>query len=135
MTPEEAGRKADELIAAEVSIQDKMWGVSNDRADATHGQMRQAAMAQLDFVQRRTREPYRKESVLVEISADFFYPKDWDGFRSYGSNVANLAVAAAYIRSEMKRLIAAGEDTTRTKRGEPYRTAQPHMSSEEAAKS
>ncbi len=32
-------------------------------------------------------------------------------------------------------LIAAGEDTTRTKRGEPYKVASPYMTSDEAAAS
>lgn len=48
--------------------------------------------------------------------------------QDYGSDVANLAVAAAYIRQEIKRLIAHGADTTRTSRDpatQPYTGDQP----------
>lgn len=70
----------------------------------------------------------------VAISLDAAYPETWDqgAFRSYGSSVANLVVAAAFLRNEIKRRVARGADTTRSKRGEPYTTAQPAMSAEEA---
>lgn len=128
-----AGHMADDLIASEVGIQDKMWGSSNERADALENQMPRAAMAQLDFIIQRDRKPDHKEAVILELSQEYYYPKDWDGFRSYGSTIANLVVAAAYIRSEIKRRVMAGEDATRTKRGEPYVKATPFMSSEDAA--
>lgn len=131
-----AGQKADALIAAEVAIQDKMWGVANDRADATDRQMMAAAMAQLDLVALKRLGKLESHTAL-KLAYDDFYPKDWDGFRDYGSDVANLVVAAAFLRSEIKRLIAAGEDTTRAKREEsqsyPGRNV-PNMSSEEAAR-
>lgn len=125
-----AGQKADELIAAEVTVQDKMWGAANERADAENNQMVGAALTQIMLVFQEGLGHPTEEA--LDISREL-YPPDWDGFRSYGSTVANLVVAAAYIRSEIKRRIAAGEDTTRTKRGEPYKHASPYMSSDEAA--
>jgi hypothetical protein len=125
-----AGEKADALIATEVVIQDRMWGDANERADSDDGQLLAAAHAQLVLTgllldghthQRATAH------ALLEC-----YPEDWDGLRSYGSIVANLVVAAAFIRSEIKRRILAGEDTTRAKRGEPYTLATPYVSSEQA---
>jgi hypothetical protein len=127
-----AGLLADQLIASEVTIQDKMWGEGNDRADALKGQMQDAAMAQIGVVVlKRQGAP---SETAVNLCKEEFYPSDWDGFRDYGSDVANLAVAAAYCRSEIKRKIAAGEDTHRAKRVTPYTTATPAVSSEEAAR-
>lgn len=128
-----AGAKADELIAGEVAIQDKMWGIGNDRADAVKGQMQDSAMAQIGVVALK-RQGVSSE-VAVRLCYDDFYPKDWDGFRDYGSDVANLVVAAAYLRNEIKRKIGAGEDTTRLKRLEVYPGRNtPAVSSEEAAR-
>lgn len=129
-TIEVSGKVADQLIAAEVAIQDKMWGDTNERADATHNQLIDAAMAQTVVSKALTEN--LPEEAAVEI-AKAFYPTGWDGLRSYGSVVANLVVAAAFLRSEIKRRIAAGDSLVRTKRGEPYHVAQPYMTSEEAA--
>ena len=132
---EEAGKTADQLIAAEVAVQDKMWGDANERAKADRGELLSAAVAQLTFVHDRDVIGGIAEESALALAKARYYPSDWDGFRSYGSTVANLAVAGAYIRNEMKRLIAAGEDTTRTKRGEAYPGRNtPYMSSEQAAK-
>jgi len=128
----QTGERADQLIAAEVAIQDKMWGDANERADATNNQMLGAAMAQLGLLEGKLQGQSSEDAVLAAGAA--FYPKSWDGFRDYGSNIANLVVAAAFIRSEIKRRLLLGEDTTRAKRGEPYRHAAPNMSSEDAAK-
>lgn len=127
----EAGEVADVLISKEVSIQDKMWGDANERADSTNNQLLRAGLAQLAFLSLKLAGAPIDEA--LKSAKDTFYPRDWDGFRDYGSNVANLVVAAAFIRSEIKRRVMAGEDTTRTKRGEPYTTAHPYVSSEEAA--
>jgi len=124
-----AGNEADRLIATEVAVQDKMWGEGNERADAEKGQMLEAAVSQLVLVHELNDGEDQERAVAAGLG---FYPEDWDGFRSYGSKVANLVVAAAFIRSEIKRLIYKGEDTTRTKRGEDYRVARPNMSSDEA---
>lgn len=109
--------KADELIAAEIGRQGRMWGVERD--DTTSGEMQGAAMAQLDFVgMRQDGEP-----LALKWAEDAWYPENWCGFRDYGSDVANLAVAAAYIRNEIARKIRAGESTERTSRNvveQPY---------------
>lgn len=125
-----AGGIADALIDIEVAIQDKMWGDANERADSTKNQLVGAATAQILLV-KMTLDGVPPDMALA-VAKDASYPKDWDGFRSYGSPVANLVVAAAFIRSEIKRRILLGEDTTRTKRGEPYTVAAPYMSAEEA---
>jgi len=120
---ETAAQDADAIIAGEVARQDKMWGVANERADSTQGQLLRAGMAQLDALQLR-----RDGEADAFADTPTIYPADWSGFRDYGSDVANLAVAAAYIRQEIKRLIAAGADTTRTSRDpatQPYTGDQP----------
>jgi hypothetical protein len=125
-----AGQLADTLIATEVAVQDRMWGDANERADSVDNQLIAAAQAQLQLTSCLLdgHNPARATALALLDH----YPEEWDGLRSYGSTVANLAVAAAFIRSEIKRRILLGEDTTRTKRGEPYTTAQPYVSSEEA---
>lgn len=134
----QAGQLADLLIAREVAVQDQMWGDANERADATDNQLIDAAMAQLGFLQLRFTG--LDEAVALQAAEEEYYPTDlgWSGFRSYGSNIANLVVAAAYIRSEIKRRALLGEEITRTRRneawGEKGGTSRPYMSSEEALK-
>jgi hypothetical protein len=126
-----AGALADKLIATEVAIQDAMWGESNERADSTRNQLIMAGMAQVALTLNKL-DGWSPAEALSE--ARTLYPEDWNGFRDYGSNVANLVVAAAFIRSEIKRRVLLGEDTTRTKRGEVYKGPDiPYMSAEEAA--
>ena len=126
-----AGLIADAMIEREVEIQDRMWGDANERADAKGNQLLYAGLAQVILVLSKL-EGDTPEQALVEGAE--FYPKDWNGFRDYGSNAANLVVAAAFIRSEIKRRVLLGEDLTRAKRGEAYKGPDlPHMSSEEAA--
>jgi hypothetical protein len=129
-----AGLKADNLIATEVEIQDRMWGDANERADSTNNQLMRAAQAQIVLLGGKLSGLSPDEATA---NASGFYPPDWNGFRDYGSNVANLVVvAAAFIRSEIKRRILLGEDTTRTKRGEAYKGPDfPYVSSDEAAAS
>jgi hypothetical protein len=127
----EAGRKADNLIAGEVAIQDKMWGDANERADTSNNELLSAAQAQLLFLRMKLEGGNPAE--VLQIAKDVCYPKDWDGLRDYGSNVANLVVAVAFLRSEIKRRIFAGESTERSKRTQSYTSASPHMSSDEAA--
>lgn len=126
----EAGFAADRLIAAEVAIQDRMWGPANERADATNNQLFDAALSQLVVTKCKIDGADSAEAVE---SAESFYPKGWEGLRDYGSEVANIVVAIAFLRSEVKRRVYAGEDTTRAKRGEPYVKSVPYVSSEEAA--
>lgn len=117
------GQTADDIIASEIARQDAMWGRSNERADSSHGELLGAGLAQaLALYQRR-----RGFTAAFERAPDVF-PQTWGGFRDYGSDVANLAVAAAYIRQEMKRLIAAGAPTHRLSRDaakQPYTADQP----------
>ena len=108
---------ADELIAAEIARQGRMWGVERD--DTTQGELQQAAFAQLDFLRRRQRGDH--DALVVANFA--YYPASWCGFRDYGSDVANLVVAVAYLRNEIARKIRAGESTERTSRNvveQPY---------------
>jgi hypothetical protein len=123
MDHSEAGRKADEIIAKEVAGQDKMWGVANERTDSAKGQLLKAGVSQgIALIDKRAGNP----DAFAEPCD--FYPADWSGFRDYGSDVANLAVAAAFLRQEMKRLIASGADTTRKSRDvatQPYTGDQP----------
>lgn len=128
-----AGEKADALIATEVAIQDRMWGEANERADAANSELMSAGRAQLDFLDLKLKG-VNADDALATIR-DSVYPPGWDGLRDYGSNVANLVVAAAFIRSEIKRRIVIGEDTVRAKRGEPYKAGNPYVSPEDAAAS
>jgi hypothetical protein len=118
------GYRADMLIQGEVERQDRMWGVTNDRADVKHGQMTRAAAAQLEALMRR-------QTSGLSISSEHppaVYPEDWSGFRDYGSDIANLVVGAAYLRQEIKRKLRAGESTERLSRNpstQPYKGDQP----------
>ncbi len=68
-------------------------------------------MAQLDALfDRQNNEPGAFDSP-PEI-----FPQDWSGFRDYGSDVANLVVAVAFLTQEIKRKLIAGEDHTRLAR-------------------
>ena len=116
---------ADKLIADEIARQDRMWGLSNERAAVDKGQLLRAAFAQLDLLGLK-RDGY-DDATALSIAADN-YPEGWTGFRDYGSKVANLVVAAAFLRQEIKRCIANGERTFRSSRDlakQPYTGAQP----------
>jgi hypothetical protein len=121
ITVQEAADISRVIIAKEVSLQSKMWGDANDRADASSGQMLHAAQAQLELVHSKVYERMDQQSALA-LAKSRHYPKDWSGFRDYGSNIANLAVAAAYLQNEIKRLVMNGEDSFRAPRpaSDPY---------------
>ena len=125
----QAGQIADHLIANEVAVQDRMWGQANERGDSKGNQLLDAAMAQL-VLTKLLADGATEEQAVAEALA--FYPKGWEGLRSYGSIAANLAVAGAFVRSEAKRRIAEDEDYTRTQRGQPYTIAKPYVSSDQA---
>ena len=118
-----SGEHADALIAAEVARQDKMWGVANERTDSSSGQLLNAGVSQaLALVGERS------GNADAFTAPPSLYPEDWSGFRTYGSEVANIVVAIAFLRQEAKRLIASGADTTRTSRNpqtQPYTGDQP----------
>lgn len=103
------------LAFGELGRQVAMWGAENERADATKGQMMMAAMAQLRYLDTR-RMRGNVDVLCLKCAKDEYYPMDWSGFRDYGSDVANLAVAAAYLISEMARKIRNGESTERLSR-------------------
>jgi hypothetical protein len=118
-----AGIDADRLIKEEIERQDKMWGVANERADASDGQLMMAGIAQLDALFDRRNGIENAFEGAPEI-----YPVGWSGFRDYGSDVANLVVSIAFLRQEVKRLIAEGESTYRAPRNpesQPYTADQP----------
>jgi hypothetical protein len=106
---------ARELIAAELAGQQVMWGA--DRDDNLRGEMRDAAISQLILVSAKEEGANSEEAVSEGLGS---YPQNWNGFRDYGSEVANLVVAAAFLESEIDRLLRSGADTTRTKRQGSY---------------
>jgi hypothetical protein len=110
-----AASEAKSLVAAEVERQNAMWGDLNERADVAHGQLLFAAMAQGQLVLCRAHGGLSDEDALAEAKV-LFYPDDWSGFRDYGSEIANLAVMAAYIENEIKRRLLKGESTYRAPR-------------------
>jgi hypothetical protein len=107
-----AGRK----VQAEVERQNRMWGIGRD--DHANGELMMATLAQLD-------ELTIKQAGAPEAFAQPHpaFPKNWSGFRDYGSDVANLVVAAAWLHQEIARKLRAGEDDTRLSRNpetQPY---------------
>ncbi|WP_315729925.1 hypothetical protein [Bradyrhizobium sp. SZCCHNRI2010] len=117
----DAERLADQLIATEIAKQDAMWGKLNERAATGHGELMHAGMAQLDAL--FDRQNGGGDDAFSE--APMIYPENWSGFRDYGSDVANLVVAIAFLRQEVKRKLLNGEDYTRTSRrpDQPYNPA------------
>lgn len=133
--PSAAGDKAEQMIASEVAIQNVMWGDANERADISRGQLLQAAMAQIrsiDMVAHNGLEMSR--DAIFDHCKALYYPADWSGFRDYGSDIANLVVAAAYLQQEIKRRLVRGESCERASRrkDEPYTRGEPHLSAEAA---
>ncbi len=117
------GATADQLVAAEVALQERMW----DDGKQSRGQLANAAAAHLYLVEMKRLGV--TSSAAVDVAHMRLYPPDWDptAFRDYDSDIANLAVAAAFIRNEIKRKLRNGEPTTRAKRAVPYTLAQPHV--------
>ncbi|WP_439398671.1 hypothetical protein ACRQ5Q_15030 [Bradyrhizobium sp. PMVTL-01] len=113
---EQAGAQARLIIATEVAKQNAMWGDANDRADILKGQLLGAASAQLMAVWSANFEPQISRETAFEIARESVFPKDWGGFRDYGSDIANLAVVGAYIENEIKRRLLNGESTYRKPR-------------------
>lgn len=121
--------RARALVQAEMDRQDLMWGEVNERADIAERQLMRAGMAQLVALDYRQRG-YPCPFAAIGVAARHFYPPDWSGFRDYGSDIANLVVAAAFIQQEIARKLRAGEDTTRLSRdaaAQPYLADQPKL--------
>lgn len=115
--------KADRLVNAELQRQNRMWGVERD--DHTRGEMAQAAAAQVQAVIRRQLGDDTAFAQPPQI-----YPQNWTGFRDYGSDIANLVVAAAWLHQEIARKLRAGEAETRLSRDpvkQPYGDMQPSV--------
>lgn len=121
MDVNQASSLAKNLIDGEVANQNAMWGELNDRADHTKGQLLQAGLAQSVAIWGLNH--YDREKAFQ--NATNWYPHDWSGFRDYGSDVANLVVAAAFLQQEIKRRLLNGESYERSKRtaDQPYNAA------------
>ena len=107
----EAEMLADELISAELVKQNMTFGPMAKRTDIMHGEFQHAGMAQLDAL-----FDWQNGEPDAFASPPEIYPQDWSGFRDYGSEVANLVVAVAFLTQEIKRKLLAGEDYTRLAR-------------------
>ncbi|SHG90831.1 hypothetical protein [Bradyrhizobium erythrophlei] len=114
LTAQEAAELSRQLVDGEVLLQTKMWGETNDRADISQGQLMGAALAQI-YAVGITEFSDTRESAFDQAEMEFF-PADWGGFRDYGSDIANLVVAAAYLRNEIKRRLMNGESSHRAPR-------------------
>jgi hypothetical protein len=113
------------LIDAEVDRQDRMWGPENERADVSNRELMHAAMAYLAALNLRQEGDPR---AFIDVPLSF--PKGWSGFRNYGSDIANLVVATAFLHQEIARKLRAGEDHTRLSRdaaSQPYTADQPKV--------
>lgn len=113
---EQAAAQARLIIATEVSKQNAMWGDANDRADISKGQLLGAASAQLMAVWSANFEPEMGRENSFALAGTELFPRDWGGFRDYGSDIANLAVVGAYVENEIKRRLLNGESTYRAPR-------------------
>jgi hypothetical protein len=103
-------------VQAEMERQNRMWGIG--RPDHANGELTYAAIGQLVALADRQDGD---ETSFDKVPADF--PPNWSGFRDYGSDIANLVVAAAWLQQEIARKLRAGEDDTRTSRNpetQPY---------------
>jgi hypothetical protein len=110
---------ADEIIANEVKIQNAMWQREEDRpiTDNAGGELVLASVSQLIALLDKQHGCTSEEAFGSSGTAlQAFYPTGWSGFRDYGSDIANLAVAAAFLRGEIARKLRLGEDTTRAAR-------------------
>lgn len=131
---EAAAEFARKLLETEVATQMKMWGDVN-RVDGANGELMRAAMTSLDLVFLKT-EGKLESHTAEKIARSDFYPENWqpNAFRDYGTRIANLVVAGAFIQNEIVRCLVNGEDWTRAPRPveKSYTGTQPAMSSAEA---
>ncbi|WP_439357958.1 hypothetical protein [Bradyrhizobium sp. DASA03007] len=111
MDATEAQTKIFEMINAELELQNQMWGPNNERADISQGQLFGAGYALLTAVKDRRQANADAFHVIPET-----YPKDWSGFRSYGTDIPNGVVAICFLINEAKRLLMDGVDPTRVAR-------------------
>ena len=135
---QKTGEYVDSLIEREVNVQIAMWGTN--RPDNDKGQLLGAAMASAGAINTIRSVPHplsAADRALVFEQAKMFYPADWDptAFRDYGSDVANLIVAIAFLRNQVLDMVSKGEDTTRSKRGQPYTNVRPMITAQQAGAS
>jgi hypothetical protein len=135
-----AAEFVDQIIAREAETQVAMWGA--ERPDNKSNELLAAAVTTAVAVAgaRGAIEvppaPTREE--VFAKAQESFYPRNWspNAFRDYGSDFANLAVVAAYIRNQMTIMFMNGEDTKRSKRpdNKPYNLEdRPAMPAEQVA--
>lgn len=105
-----AERLALQLVTGEVGLQNGMWGDAERRKDIINGELLCAGMGQLDATFDR-RNGFSDEDAFGDVP--MIYPENWSGFRSYGGDIPNIVVAAAFLVQEIKRLLMNGEDPTR----------------------
>lgn len=108
---------AQDAYEGELARQDRMWGEINQRADISNRQLLRAGAASLDAAMVGP----------LTLTPDI-YPKDWSGFRDYGSEFSNLGVAVAFLIQRMRQLVRDGESTFRSSRDvatQPYLADQP----------
>ncbi len=98
-------------------------GEAYERADTSRSELLRAAMAQIAAV--GARQEGNKEAF---DNPPGIYPESWSGFRSYGPDIPNLVVAAAFLLQEIARKIRLGESTIRLPRNhatQPYQGQTP----------
>ena len=98
------------LIDEELVVQRKKWGDTTGRDDATNGELAHAAEAQLAGLRTYL------ETGTFPNPLPAPYPAGWSNGRDYGSPIANLVVAAAFLKNEIDRRLRLGEDSTRRAR-------------------
>jgi len=117
--------RAEQLIAREVELQNAMWGEGGERSDTANGELLRASMAQMAAVGAR-----REGNLQAFDNPPGIYPQNWSGFRSYGPDIPNLVVAAAFLLQEIARKIRLGESTIRLPRNhatQPYEGYSPEI--------
>lgn len=107
----EAEKKILDMITAELALQSQMWGPNNERADISQGQLFGAGYAMFNALKDR-----RERKVDAFYAIPETYPKDWSGFRDYGTDIPNSVVGICFMIQEAKRLLMDGVDPTRLPR-------------------
>lgn len=111
MDANEAEKQILDLIAAELGLQNQMWGDANERADISKGQLFGAGLAMFTAMKGR-----RERNVDAFYAIPETYPKDWSGFRDYGTDIPCGVVGICFMIQEAKRLLMEGVDPTRLAR-------------------
>lgn len=133
---QKTGDCVDQMIEKEVNVQIAMWGASRLKSSINSSQLLSAAIASASAIwaDRTMPEEPGGRVAAFEVAKENYYPSDWDptAFRDYGSDVANLIVAIALLRNQVLDMVSNGEDTTRSRRGEPYTFVKPMVTAQQA---